>query len=90
MREMLKSYLVKGVVLCLLSCFLLIACAKHPNEEQLRALEETKKAALAAEEQLAQKRAERDNLQRQLEQKKAELQKAQSEKEAVAKRLGGN
>jgi outer membrane PBP1 activator LpoA protein len=90
MRETLKSYLTKAVVLCMLASFLLVACAKHPSKEQLQTLEETNKAALAAEELQAQKCAERDNLQRQLDKKKADLQKAQDEKAAVAKRLGSN
>jgi outer membrane PBP1 activator LpoA protein len=89
MAQSLKSKVAKSVALGMLAGMLaLTACSKHPSEEQLRALEETKKAALAAEDLLAQKRQERDNLQRQLDAKKAELQKAQSEKTAVSGRLG--
>jgi septal ring factor EnvC (AmiA/AmiB activator) len=87
MREKFKSYLAKGVVLCMLSSLSFVACAKHPSKEQLQALEEAKQAAASAEAELAKKRSERDNLQRQLDQKKAELKKAQDEKVAVAKRL---
>jgi septal ring factor EnvC (AmiA/AmiB activator) len=90
MRKSTKSWVEKGMMVCVLAGALsLAACSKHPSEEQLRALEATKKAALAAEDMLAQKRRERDNLQRQLEQKKADLQKAENEKQAVAARLAG-
>jgi septal ring factor EnvC (AmiA/AmiB activator) len=87
MREKLKSCVIKGMVLCMLSSVSFVACAKHPSREQLQALEEAKKAAAAAEAQLAEKQRERDDLKRQLEQKKAALKKAQDEKAAVAKRL---
>ncbi len=88
MRKSLKSYLTKGMLVATLSFSLgMVACTKHPNEKQLQALEEQKKAALAAEELLAQKRKERDDLQRQVEQKKADLAKAQQEKSTVSARL---
>jgi septal ring factor EnvC (AmiA/AmiB activator) len=83
----MKSFIIKGIVLCMLSALALVACSKHPNQEQLQALEEARQAAAAAEAQAAQKRSERDNLQRQLDQKRAELKKAQDEKAAVAARL---
>ncbi len=89
MAQSLKSKVAKSVALGMLAGTLtLTACSKHPNEEQLRALDETKKAAVAAEELLAQKRSERDNLQRQLDQKKAEMQKVLNEKTAVSGRQG--
>ncbi len=88
MAKSLKSGLVKLMVAGMLTTMALSACSKHPNAEQMRALDEAQKAALAAEDLLAQKRSERDNLKRQVEQKRAELQKAQAEKAAVAKRLG--
>ncbi|MDZ7265767.1 MAG: hypothetical protein ONB48_00340 [candidate division KSB1 bacterium] len=88
MRNSLKSYLTKGMLVAAVSFSLgMVACTKHPNEKQLQALEEQKKAALAAEDLLAQKRKERDDLQRQVEQKKAELAKAQQEKTTVSARL---
>ncbi len=88
MRKSLKSYMTKGMLVATLSFSLgMVACSKHPNEKELLALEEQKKAALAAEELLAQKRRERDDLQRQVEQKKADLAKAQQEKNNVSTRL---
>lgn len=90
MREQMKSYLAKGLAICMLASLSLVACTKHPNKEQLQALEEARTAAAAAETQLAQKRAERDALLKQLQEKKAALQKAQAEKAAVSARMSGN
>ncbi len=63
-------------------------CTKHPNQEQLNALEEQKKAALSAEDQLDKLRREKADLENQLAKKKAELEKSKKEKEAVQQRLG--
>lgn len=90
MREKLKSYFAKGMVICMLASISLVACTKHPNKEQLQALEEARTAAAAAEAQVEQKRAERDALLKQLQEKKATLQKAQAEKAAVSARMSGN
>ena len=90
MREKMKSYFAKGMAICMLASLSLVACTKHPSNEQLQALEEARKAAAAAEGQLAQKRAERDALLKQLQDKKAALQKAQAEKAAVSARMSGN
>jgi septal ring factor EnvC (AmiA/AmiB activator) len=90
MREKMKSYFAKGMAICMLASLSLVACTKHPSKEQLQALEEARKAAAAAEAQLAEKRAERDALLKQLQDKKAALQKAQAEKAAVSARMSGN
>jgi hypothetical protein len=90
MREKMKSYFAKGLAICMLASLSLVACTKHPNQEQLQALEEARNAAAAAETQLAQKRADRDALLKQLQDKKEALQKAQAEKTAVSARMSGN
>ena len=66
---------------------LLASCASHPDEEQIKALEETKTAALSAEQALATKKQERSDLEAKLEAKKAELEKVKKEKELVLQRL---
>ena len=66
----------------------LAGCTRHPNEEQLQTLEETKQAALAAEQQAQQCDSEKASLASQLDQKKRELKDAQDEKAAVQSRLG--
>ena len=65
----------------------LASCASHPDEDQIKALEETKAAALSAEQTLAQKKQESSDLTAQLEAKKAELEKVKKEKELVLQRL---
>jgi hypothetical protein len=64
-------------------------CTKHPNQEQLLRLEEQKKAALAAEDQLDKLRREKADFENQLAKKKADLEKAKQEKAAVQQRLEG-
>ena len=86
---MLKLTVVFASIACLLAMFLFSGCTKHPNEEQLNALEETKKAALAAEDELANKQQEKADFENELAEKKQKLEDAKSEKEAVKSRLGG-
>jgi len=88
MRKMLKTLIVFASIACLVATFMLSGCTKHPNEEQLNTLEETKKAALAAEDELAQKQQEKADLENELTEKKQKLEEAKSEKEAVKSRLG--
>ena len=76
------------VFLCIgLLAGLLASCASHPDEDQIKALEETKAAALSAEQALAQKKQESSDLAAKLEAKKAELEKVKKEKELVLQRL---
>jgi len=65
----------------------LASCASHPDEDQIKALEETKAAALSAEQTLAQKKQESSDLQAKLTAKKEELEKVKREKELVLQRL---
>lgn len=76
------------IALFVVSSLSFIGCTKHPNAEQLQALEEQKNAALAAENTLEEKRREKSRLESELNQKKKELQEAKNELEEVKKRLG--
>lgn len=60
------------------------SCTSHPNEEQIQALEEARSAALAAEKECSDKKAERQEMEANVNAKKAELEKVQAEKEKVA------
>lgn len=62
-------------------------CSRHPNEEQIRVMEEARSAALAAEQKLADKRQECSDLESQLAQKKQELDAAKQEREDIKQRL---
>ncbi len=83
----------KKVVALLLSASMALAllmstgCARHPNEEQIRVMEEARAAALAAEKKLEEKRQERMNLEKQLEEKKQLLEKVKKERDEVKKRV---
>ncbi|KON28740.1 hypothetical protein AC481_00570 [miscellaneous Crenarchaeota group archaeon SMTZ-80] len=62
-------------------------CSRHPNEEQIQAMEEARSACLAAEQKLNEVQNERANVERQLDTKKAEADKAQKELESVKQGL---
>lgn len=64
-----------------------IGCSRRPNEEQIRVMEEARSAALAAEQKLADKRQECNQLENQLNQKKQELDAAKQEREDIKQRL---
>ena len=66
-----------------LAVALIAGCSAVPNQQELALLEEQKQATAAAEEQVAQKKAEKARLERQLADDKAEL-KALDEKKAAA------
>ncbi|KAA3619747.1 MAG: hypothetical protein DWQ05_03200 [Calditrichaeota bacterium] len=66
----------------------LAGCGGGPNAEQLQLLEETKQAALSAEQKLQQCESGKASASDQLEQKKRDLQKAQDEMATVKSRLG--
>jgi septal ring factor EnvC (AmiA/AmiB activator) len=78
---------VKVSLVAALFCCLLFSCAKKPNEEQIKALEETKAAALTAEKSLADKQRERSELEANCEAKKKELDQVKLEKETVLQKL---
>lgn len=84
----IKKLLSIGLV-AIFSLSLLTAtgCSRHPNEEQIRAMEEARSACLAAEQKLNEVQRERGNLESQLQSKKAELDKTQKEKAHVEQGL---
>lgn len=88
MRMLTKTVLLFVVALFVVSTFSFVGCTKHPNAEQMQALEEQKNAALAAENTQEERCRERSQLESQLNQKRQELQDAKTELEEVKKRLG--
>jgi len=83
----LFSSKLKLVVALVMIAGLLAACSSHPDEEQVKMLEETKAAALAAEQTLADKKQEASDLEAKCQAKKQELAKVQKEKETVLQKL---
>ncbi len=67
---------------------MLVGCTRYAGEKQLRALEETKQAALSAEAQVAQLEKENAELKAKLAEKQEELKNVQAEKEKVLSKLG--
>ncbi|MEJ2048650.1 MAG: hypothetical protein P8Y60_02185 [Calditrichota bacterium] len=66
-----------------LSLLFATGCSRHPNQEQIRVLEEARSACLAAEQKLNDTQKQRADLESQLQSKKAELDNAVKEKEMV-------
>jgi len=89
MVKLKRSPAVLAAIAVLLFAFAFVGCTKHPNEDQLNALEETKKAAFAAEDQCAAKKQENERLEKQLAEKKQALEEMKQEKAKVESRLSG-
>ena len=83
----LFSSKLKLVLAAIMVIGLLAACSSSPDEEQVKMLEETKSAALSAEQTLADKKQEASDLEAKCEAKKQELAKVQKEKEMVLQKL---
>ncbi len=83
-KALLNAVLVTGFALSLM---LSTGCSRHPNEEQIRVMEEARAAALSAEEQLAQKQQECEDLKQQVASKQKELDNLKKERELVQQRV---
>ncbi|MBN2364803.1 MAG: hypothetical protein EH225_01465 [Calditrichaeota bacterium] len=87
---MLKIKKLIGVSLvAVFSLSLLTAsgCSRHPNEDQIRMMEEARSACLASEQKLNEVQNQRADLESKLQAKKAELEKAMKEKANVEQGL---
>ena len=89
MRKLSRTILVIVSVACLGLSLSIGGCTKHPNEQQLQALEEQRKAAIAGEEELANCQQEKADVGRELAEKKQKLEDAKGEKDLVTNRLSG-
>jgi cell division protein FtsL len=86
MRKALRTLVViTAAMLLILMAF--SGCTKYANEQQLQALEETKAAAQAAENALADCKSETASLEGQLAKKKQALEDMKKEQQAVSQRL---
>lgn len=84
----MKSFLKVVIVGLFLVAFVaMTGCTRHPNEEQINNLEETIKAANAAQAELDDKVSERTGLENQVKEWEAKLEAAKKEKAAVEARL---
>ena len=73
--------------LLLAASIFLSGCTRYANEEQLTALDETQSAAVSAEDQLAEKKAEKAALEAKLAEKQEELKQVKAEQEKVKAKL---
>ncbi len=83
----MKAIKVFLLILFGLSTITVTSCGWKPSEEDIKQLEETKSAALSAEKTLADKKAEKQELEAKLRAKKAELEKVKKDKENVQKHV---
>ena len=83
MRKFKKTMCIVIIVLFSISMLSITGCGWKASEEDIKALEETKDAALAAEKSLEDKKAERMDLEKKVAEKKAELEKVTADKEKV-------
>jgi septal ring factor EnvC (AmiA/AmiB activator) len=90
MERLRKVFTSILLVLFVFGTMAITSCTSHPNEEQIKALEEAKAAALAAEKTQAEKVKERQDLERQVKTKEAELAKVKADKEKVKQFLENN
>jgi hypothetical protein len=83
---------VRKVVLVLVvggALTLSFSCHGHPNDEQIRVMEETRSAALSAEQKLEETKKQCQDLENELAQKQQRAQKAKDQKAAVEQRVQG-
>jgi peptidoglycan hydrolase CwlO-like protein len=84
MRRLVSSVIVMMFVV---ASFSAVGCHRNPNEKELQLLDETRNAALSAENTVADKKNEKSRLESQLSQKNKELQETKNELELVKQRL---
>ena len=87
MTKFMKVVSIAVLLAFMFGTLTITGCTKYANEEELRALDDQKAAALAAEKKVQDMESEKSNLERELQSKKAELDKVKKEKEAVQDRL---
>ena len=87
MRKGIRGTVKALFVFIAVSAFLVAGCTKYANEEQMQTLEETKNAALAAEEKVEDLEAKKSDLQEKLSEKQDELEKVKQEKKKVTSKL---
>jgi len=84
---MKKTIFTIFAVCLLLVAFIIVGCARHPNENELKALEEQKQAVAAAETKASDCTAEKAAMEKQLTEAKQKADGMKQEKVAVEKRL---
>ena len=76
-----------NLIIAFLFALSITSCGWKASEEEIKQLEETKAAALAAEKTYADKQSERADLEKQVQTKKDELAKLKADRDKVLKRV---
>jgi hypothetical protein len=76
-----------AVFFVLMVSLVIVGCSRGPNEKQLKALEDTKAAALSAEQKSSDCNSEKAQVEKQLAEQKQKLESMKQEKAVVVKRL---
>lgn len=87
MKRFSNTSIRLAVFIVLMVSLVIVGCSRGPNEKQLKALEDTKAAALAAEQKASDCNSEKAKLEKQLAEQKQKLEAMKQEKVAVEKRL---
>ena len=87
MKKMLKTLSVSLGIALLFFSFAITGCSRGPNENELAMLEESKSAALAAQQKQAECESEKASLESKLAEEKQNLEAMKQEKAKVAQRL---
>ena len=87
MNKFKKSLNLIVLLLFGVSTISITSCGWKPSEEEIKQLEETKSATLAAEKTYSEKQTEHQQLEAKVNAKKAELDKINADKEKVLKRV---
>jgi len=88
MVKRMRYFALALSVILFMGTIALTGCSRNPNEQQMTALEEQKKAAVSAEDKTTQLEKENAELKAKLAAKQQELKDAQAEKAKVQSRLG--
>jgi len=78
---------IVNLVIVILFTLSITSCGWKASEEEIKQLEETKSAALAAEKTYAEKQKEQADLEKELKTKKDELAKIKADRDKVLKRV---
>ncbi len=87
MTKFLRAISVIAVIALFVLSLTMTGCSRHPNEEQLQVLEDTKAAALEAEQKLSDCQENHSELESKLAATQQELEEVKEEKELVVQRL---
>jgi len=83
----MKSFKIFLILLFGVASLSITSCGWKPSEEEVKQLEETRAAALSAEQTLADKKVEKQDFEAKVAVKKAELEKIKADKEAVQQKV---